>query len=119
MSSTMTSGCTRAMISRSCGSQYFAPSMSAPQVGAMNVSSCCTVGLRNSGAVSRMNSFQKAPASSSSPSTGSAGGARSTRSSSNPSGASFPFHDASAANTTRCPRLRRTSPMPTHWLVGP
>ena len=34
--------------------------------------------------------------------TGSAGGARSTRSSSKPSGASLPFHDASAAKTTRC-----------------
>ena len=35
-----------------------APSMSACQVGAMNVSSCSLVVLRNSGAVSRMKSFQ-------------------------------------------------------------
>ena len=37
--------------------------MSACQVGGMNVSSCSTVGLRNSGAVSRMKSFQNCPAS--------------------------------------------------------
>ncbi len=37
--------------------------MSACHVGAMKVSSCWTVGLRNSGAVSRMKSFQNWPAS--------------------------------------------------------
>ena len=55
-----------ARISRSCGSQYRAPSTSACQVGWMNVSSCSRVGLRNSGAVSRMKSFQNRPASCSS-----------------------------------------------------
>ena len=61
LSRTTTSGRVRSRISRSCGSQYRAPSTSACQVGRMNVSSCSTVGLRNSGAVSRMKSFQNAP----------------------------------------------------------
>ena len=54
----MTSGFTRAMMSRSCGSQYIEPSMRACQVGLTKLSSCSTVGLRNSGEVSRMKSFQ-------------------------------------------------------------
>ena len=117
LSSTMTSGRTRSRISRSCGWQYIAPSMSACQVGCMNVASCSIVGLRNSGAVSRMKSFQNWPASPASPS--SAGGARSTRSSSKPSASSRPRQDASAAKTTRCPRRRRTSPIPMQLFVGP
>src|SRR5436190_23687952 len=84
----------------------------------MNVSSWVRVGLRNSGAVSRMKSFQNAPASCSS-GLSTAGGARSTRSSSKPSGASRPRQDASAANTTRWPWRRSTSPRPMHWFVGP
>ncbi len=115
LSSTITSGFTRSMIALSCGSQYFAPSMSASQIGLVTVSSCARVDLRYSGAVSRMKSFQNWPASCSS----SAGGARSTRSSSKPSAVSLPFHDASAANTTRWPRRRRMSPMPTQLFVGP
>ena len=47
------------------------------------------------------------------------GGARSTRSSSKPSGSSRPFQDASAANTTRWPRRRNTSPIPMQLFVGP
>src|SRR5262245_35620330 len=62
-----------------------------------------------------MKSFQNRPGSCSS----SAGGARSTRSSSKPSSASLPFQDASAANTTRCPRRRSTSPIPMQLFVGP
>jgi len=73
--------------------------MSACQVGCMNVASWSIVGLRNSGAVSRMKSFQNCPASWGA--SGGGGGARSTRSSTKPSGASRPFHDASAAKTTR------------------
>jgi hypothetical protein len=45
----ITSGFWRSMISRSCGSQYCAPSMSACQVGCTNVSSCSMVGLRELG----------------------------------------------------------------------
>ncbi len=124
LSSTMTSGRLRPMISRSCGSQYRAPSISACQVGAMNVSSCSMVGLRNSGAVSRMNSFQNAPGSWSAAApepagAGSGGGERWTRSSSKPSAASLPSQDASAANTTRWPRRSRISPTPTQLFVGP
>ena len=51
------------MISRSCGSQYLAPSISSSHTGRTQVSSCSIVGLRNSGAVSRMKSFQNWPAS--------------------------------------------------------
>src|SRR4051794_605435 len=86
----------------------------------MKVASCSIVGFRNSGAVSRMKSFQNWPASGARPSgSGSAGGARSTRSSMNPSGSSRPAHDASAAKTTRCPWRRRTSPIPMQLFVGP
>ena len=62
-----------------------------------------------------MKSFQNWPASCSA----AAGADRSTRSSSKPSGSSLPFQDASAANTTRCPRRRSTSPIPMQLLVGP
>src|SRR5690349_576191 len=89
--------------------------MSSSQTGRTHVSSCSIVGLRNSGAVSRTKSFQNCPALWSA----AAGGARSTRSSSKPSGSSRPFQDASAANTTRWPRRRRTSPIPMQLLVGP
>ena len=54
LSSTITSGLTRLMMSRNCGSQYIAPSMSACHVGLIKVSSCSIVGFRNSGDVSRM-----------------------------------------------------------------
>src|SRR5580704_12873875 len=125
LSSTMTSGRVRATISASCSWQYRAPLISSAQTGLIQVSSCSMVGLRNSGAVLAMNSFQNAPASwtAGSPcwpgSLCSPGGDRSTRSSSKPSGSSRPFHEASAANTTRCPRRRRTSPIPMQLLVGP
>ena len=46
------------MMSSSCGWQYFAPLISSTQTGLTQVSSCSIVGLRNSGAVSRMKSFQ-------------------------------------------------------------
>ncbi len=54
LSSTMTSGRTRSMIAFSCGSQYFAPSTSASQIGRVTVSSCSAVVLRNSGETSLM-----------------------------------------------------------------
>ena len=84
----------------------------------MKVASCSTVGFRNSGAVSRMKSFQNWPASWAGASGGD-GGARFTRSSTKPSGSRRPAHEASAANTTLWPRLRRTSPIPTQLFVGP
>lgn len=65
--------------------------------------------------MSRTKSFQNRPASSSP----SGGGARRTRSSSNPSALSLPLQDASAANTTRWPRRRSTSAIPTQLFVGP
>ena len=121
LSSTITSGRVRATISASCSWQYRAPLISSAQTGLIQVSSCSMVGLRNSGAVLAMNSFQNAPASWPARPAGPAraGGDRSTRSSSKPSGSSRPFHEASAANTTRCPRRRSTSPMPMQLLVGP
>ena len=120
LSSTITSGRVRAMISVSCGWQYLAPSISSSHTGLMNVLSCSIVGLRNSGAVLAMKSFQNCPASCCCRrSLASAGGDRSTRSSSNPSGSSLPRQDASAANTTRCPRCRSTLPIPTQLFVGP
>ena len=115
LSSTITSGWTSSMISCSRSSTYFAPSTSAWKVGAMNSPSCSIVGLRNTGAVSRMKSFQNWPGSSSV----SGGGPRRIRRSSKPCASSAPANDCSTMNTTRCPRRRSTSPMPTQLLVGP
>ena len=81
----------------------------------MNPSSCSIVGLRNTGAVSRMKSFQNWPGSSAS----SEGGVSRISRSSNPFSAKVPSNDSSAMNTTRCPRRRSTSPIPTQLLVGP
>src|SRR5690348_410941 len=81
----------------------------------MKVPSCSNVLWRNTGAVSRMKSFQNCPGSS-----GSAGGGPSRISrSSNPFASSVPANDSSTTNTTRWPRERRTSPIPTQLLVGP
>src|SRR5579872_3560644 len=81
----------------------------------MNPSSCSRVERRNTGAVSRMKSFQNWPGTS-----GSAGGGPSRmRRSSNPFASSVPLNDSSMMKTTRCPRRRSTSPMPTQLLVGP
>ena len=73
------------------------------------------MGLRNVGAVSRMKSFQNWPGASS---TSGAGPSRMSRSS-NPRASSVPANDSSTMNTTRWPRERSTSPMPTQLLVGP
>ena len=73
------------------------------------------MGLRNVGAVSRMKSFQNWPGASS---TSGAGPSRISRSS-NPRASSVPANDSSTMNTTRWPRERSTSPMPTQLLVGP
>ena len=81
----------------------------------MKPSSCSMVGLRNTGAVSRMKSFQNWPGSSSA----SEGGPRRISRSSKPLASNAPSKDSSMMNTTRCPRRRSTSPMPTQLFVGP
>ncbi len=63
----------------------------------MKPSSCSIVGLRNTGAVSRMKSFQNWPGSSSV----SAGGVSRISRSSNPFSSSVPANDSSAMKTTR------------------
>ena len=63
----------------------------------MKPSSCSTVGLRKTGAVSRMKSFQNWPGSSSL----SEGGVSRISRSSKPCSASVPSNDSSAMNTTR------------------
>ena len=115
LSSTITSGLVRRTISVSWSWLYRAPAISSSQTGLIQVSSCLIVGLRNSAAVLAMKSFQNCPASCSAE----LGSDRLTRSSANPSGSSLPCQEASAANTTRCPRRRSTSPIPTQLLVGP
>src|SRR5262245_19270560 len=97
LSSTIVSGSSSSKISLRRSSTYSAPSMSACQVGAMNSASWSNVDLRNTGAVSRMKSFQNWPGSSSS----SGGGARRIRRSSNPFSSSVPAKDSSITKTTR------------------
>jgi hypothetical protein len=115
LSSTITSGWSSSMISRRRSSTYIAPSASAWKVGTMNSDSCSIVGLRNTGAVSRMKSFQNCPGSSSA----SEGGVSRISRSSKPLASSAPAKDSSTMNTTRWPRRRSTSPIPTQLLVGP
>ena len=81
----------------------------------MNPPSWSIVGVRNTGAVSRMKSFQNWPGTSG---TSGAGPSRISRSS-KPFASSVPANDSSTMNTTRCPRSRRTLPIPTQLLVGP
>jgi hypothetical protein len=81
----------------------------------MKSSSCSIVGLRKTGAVSRMKSFQNWPGASS---TSGFGPSRISRSS-NPLASSVPANDSSTTKTTRWPRRSSTSPMPTQLLVGP
>ena len=81
----------------------------------MNSPSWSSVGLRKTGAVSRMKSFQNCPGSSS---VSGAGPSRISRSS-NPCASRLPANDSSITNTTRCPRSRSTCPMPTQLFVGP
>ncbi len=62
-----------------------------------------------------MKSFQNWPGASGSP-----GASESRmRRSSKPLASSVPANDSSATNTTRWPRRRSTSPMPTQLFVGP
>ncbi len=114
LSSTTTSGSSSPKISVSRGSTYRAPSTSACQVGAMKLPSCASVDSRNTGAVSRMKSFQNWPGASGSSGTG----ARRISRSSNPFASSVPANDSSTTNTTRSPRRRSTSPIPTQLFVG-
>ena len=62
-----------------------------------------------------MKSFQNWPGSSSA----SGGGPSRMSRSSKPWASSVPANDSSTMNTTRWPRRRRTSPMPTQLFVGP
>ena len=115
LSSTMRSGPSSSKISASRGVTYFEPSIRAWKVGAMNSPSCSMVGLRKTGAVSRMKSIQNWPGTS-----GSAGaGPRRMSRSSKPLASSVPANDSSTTKTTRWPRSRRTLPMPTQLFVGP
>ncbi len=81
----------------------------------MKPSSCSIVGLRKTGPVSRMKSFQNWPGSSSV----SAGAWSRISRSSKPFSSSVPANDSSITNTTRCPRCRSAWPMPTQLFVGP
>ena len=81
----------------------------------MNSPSCSIVGLRKTGAVSRMKSIQNWPGISGS----SGGGPRRISRSSKPCASRLPAKHSSTMNTTRWPRSRRTCPMPTQLFVGP
>ena len=81
----------------------------------MNSASWSIVGWRKTGAVSRMKSFQNWPGTSST----SGGGVSRISRSSKPCFSSVPSNDSSMMKTTRWPRRRRTSPIPTQLLVGP
>jgi hypothetical protein len=115
LSSTMASGVSSSIIAASRSSTYFAPSIRALQVGAMNSSSWTIVGFRKTGAVSRMKSIQNCPGISST----SGLGPRRIRRSSKPFASNVPANDSSTTNTTRWPRARSTWPIPTQLLVGP
>ncbi len=84
-------------------------------MGLVTVSICSIVGLRNSGAVTRMNSAHGSAAAS----VSSSGAAMRIRRSSNPFASSTPSNDSSATNTMRWPRSSRTSAMATQLFVGP
>ena len=81
----------------------------------MNPASWSIVGCRKTGAVSRMKSFQNWPGTSST----SGGGVSRISFSSKPCASSVPSKDSSMMKTTRWPRRRRTSPIPTQLFVGP
>ncbi len=97
LSSTIASGARSSKISDRRSFTYIEPSISACHVGCRNVSSCTIVGLRNSGDVSRMKSFQNWPGTSGS----AGGGARRIVASSKPFASKVPANDSSTTNTTR------------------
>ena len=73
------------------------------------------VGLRNTGAVSRMKSIQNWPGTS-----GSAGGGpRRISRSSKPFASRLPANDSSTMNTTRCPRAAQDAADAAQLFVGP
>ena len=94
---------------------YCSPATSASQIGFVTVSICSIVGLRNSGAVARMNSAHG----SASGSAFSSGGAIRISRSSKPFFSSTPVNDSSITNTMRCPRSFKTFAIATQLLVGP
>src|SRR5579864_9292598 len=115
LSCTITFGRTDSKISVSRWLTYFEPSMSSLQIGLVSVSICSIVGLRNSGAVSRMKSFQNCPGASS---TAGFGFSR-ISCSSKPLAFSVPWNDSSMTNTTCTPSRCSSLPMPTQLFVGP
>jgi hypothetical protein len=80
----------------------------------MNSPSWSNVLLRKTGAVSRMKSFQNWPGSSARRAAG-----ESHRPLLEALSLERPANDSSTMKTTRCPRRRSTSPMPTQLFVGP
>src|SRR3990172_2917215 len=94
---------------------YCSPATSASQIGLVTVSICSIVGLRNSGAVTGMNSAHGAAWGS----AFSSGGAMRIRRSSNPLDSSTPVKDSSITNTMRWPRTASTLAIATQLLVGP
>ena len=100
-------------ITRSC--EYCSPATSASQIGFVTVSIWTIVGLRNSGAVTRMNSAHGSAAGS----AFSSGGAIRIMRSSNPLASRTPSNDSSTTKTIRWPRSDSTLAMATQLLVGP
>ena len=90
--------------------------ISACQVGSMNSASCSIVGLRKTGAVSRMKSFQNWPGLLLDLGRRRRGASAAPRI---PSPRACPANDSSTTKTTRCPRSRSTWPIPTQLFVGP
>src|SRR5690348_14224388 len=97
-SCTIASGLSSAQISVSLSCEYSAPSTNSAQMGAVTVSNCSMVGLRNCGEVSRTNSAQPPPTISE-PSGG--GGAIRISRSSKPRLLSSPSNDSSTTKTVR------------------
>ena len=113
---TITSGCqlledVDERARRRSGRRRPAPARSA----AMKLASWSSVPVRNTGAVSRMKSFQNWPGASGSPGAAESRISRSSK----PLASRLPAKDSSATKTTRWPRRRSTSPMPTQLFVGP
>jgi hypothetical protein len=110
-----TSGRMSSQISMIRPCEYCSPATSASQIGFVTVSICSIVGLRNSGAVTRMNSAQGSAVGS----AFSSGGAIRIMRSSNPRLTSSPSNDSSTTNTMRWPRSANTLAIATQLLVGP
>ena len=115
LSVTTTSGRTSSQMSITRSCEYCSPATSASQMGFVTVSIWAIVGLRNSGAVTRMNSAHG----SAEGSAFSSGGAIRIMRSSNPLASRTPSNDSSTTKTIRCPRSSSTLAIATQLLVGP